>query len=90
MGAPSPIDTRKFNVDEAHSKINDFSACGRLLRDSQGDLIHDFYYSLGRNNSRSVEMLSLVHVIACHLHRIIFETDYILVVVNVLNRSTTK
>jgi hypothetical protein len=74
--------------------MNGFSTCGRLLRDSQGDLIHDFYYNLGHNNSLSVEMLSLVHVMSIalhlHLHRIIFETDYTLVVVDVLNHSTTK
>ncbi|MCI51473.1 hypothetical protein A2U01_0072717, partial [Trifolium medium] len=38
MGTPSYM-YLKFNVDGAHSKKNDFSACGGLLRDTQGDLI---------------------------------------------------
>ncbi|PNY07952.1 hypothetical protein L195_g004461 [Trifolium pratense] len=87
-----PKDTLKFNVDEAHSKSNGFSACGGLLRDSQSDFIQGFYCNLGRNNSQGAEMWSLVHVmrITRHLHLdcAIFETNYTLVAAAALNRST--
>ncbi|CAJ2678574.1 unnamed protein product [Trifolium pratense] len=83
-----PIDTLKFNVDVAQSKRNDFSACGKLLRDSNGGLIQGFYCNLGRNNAQGAEMWSLVHGmrIARHLNRVIFKTDSTFVADVVLNR----
>jgi hypothetical protein len=35
------------------------SACGGLLKDAQGDFIHNCDF--GRNNSLNIEMWSIVH-----------------------------
>jgi hypothetical protein len=62
---PPPTNSLMFNVDGAHSKINDFSACGGLFKDAQGGLIQGFYGNLGCNNSQCAEMFNLFDISCC-------------------------
>lgn len=56
---PPPVGVFKVNVDGSHHRSSGSSACGGLIRDSNGTLIRGFYCKVGSTNAIWAQMWAL-------------------------------
>lgn len=89
---PPPRNFYKINIDGSHQHSG-FSACGGLVRDSNGAFIHGFYCCLGAGNATWAKLwglhLGVKLARELQLQNVLFEMDS-LVVVNMVNAGRTE